>query len=146
MFAAPTSCGSPDKLVNTTISGSNFSVGATISYRCPEGHMLVGGENRTCTEKGFWSGHAPTCKCKEINYCAVVSMTELAQEGQFLLSLTFTALALKESRSSRQYQRRSDRSFASSYRFVFSHAILRVLETKIYTSSGGKYTLYTLHA
>lgn len=58
----PSSCGSPDKLVNTTISGSNFSVGATIGYHCPEGHMLIGEGNRTCTENGSWSGRAPTCK------------------------------------------------------------------------------------
>lgn len=58
----PSSCGSPDKLINTTIIGSDYSVGATIGYRCPEGHMLIGGGNRTCSIDGFWTGMAPTCK------------------------------------------------------------------------------------
>lgn len=66
LFAVPSSCGSPDKLVNTTVVGSNHSVGAVISYRCPEGHMLVGSANRTCAKDGFWSGEAPSCMCK---YC-----------------------------------------------------------------------------
>ncbi|XP_034232055.1 sushi, von Willebrand factor type A, EGF and pentraxin domain-containing protein 1 [Thrips palmi] len=57
----PSSCGSPDKLVNTTVVGSNHSVHAVISYRCPEGHMLVGSANRTCAKDGFWTGEAPSC-------------------------------------------------------------------------------------
>ncbi|KAJ8897059.1 hypothetical protein PR048_002405 [Dryococelus australis] len=58
----PSDCGSPDKLLNTTISGTNYSVGAVIAYHCPEGHKLVGDKNRTCTSSGFWSGLAPSCQ------------------------------------------------------------------------------------
>nr|CAD7201934.1 unnamed protein product [Timema douglasi] len=59
---APSDCGSPDKLLNTTISGSNYSVEAVISYQCPLGHRLVGEKNRSCTVNGFWSGQAPGCQ------------------------------------------------------------------------------------
>ncbi|KAF6202316.1 hypothetical protein GE061_004714 [Apolygus lucorum] len=58
----PPSCGSPDKLLNTTIVGTNYSIDAEIKYQCPEGHMLVGSPTRTCTKAGFWSGEPPTCK------------------------------------------------------------------------------------
>lgn len=58
----PLSCGSPDKLVNTTIVGQNNKVGSEIKYMCPEGHMLVGIGTRKCVEDGVWSGSAPTCK------------------------------------------------------------------------------------
>ncbi|XP_008192271.2 sushi, von Willebrand factor type A, EGF and pentraxin domain-containing protein 1 [Tribolium castaneum] len=59
---SPSSCGSPDKQINTTIKGSNYNVGSRIEYRCPEGHMLVGEATRLCGKEGFWSGKAPTCK------------------------------------------------------------------------------------
>nr|CAD7589887.1 unnamed protein product [Timema genevievae] len=59
---SPSDCGSPDKLLNTTISGSNYSVEAVISYQCPLGHRLVGERNRSCTVNGFWSGQAPGCQ------------------------------------------------------------------------------------
>lgn len=60
---APSSCGSPDKQINTTIVGTNYNVGSDIEYKCPEGHMLVGDKKRSCGKKGFWSGMAPSCKC-----------------------------------------------------------------------------------
>lgn len=63
-FIAPSSCGSPDKLINTTIVGSSYDVGSNIEYKCPEGHMLMGDGKRTCGNNGFWTGIAPTCKCK----------------------------------------------------------------------------------
>lgn len=58
----PLSCGSPDALQNTTVSGRNYTNGANISYSCPIGHALIGNATRTC-EYGIWSGKAPTCKC-----------------------------------------------------------------------------------
>ena len=60
----PSGCGSPDKEANTTITGNGYNSGSVIKYNCPEGHMLVGSETRTCTPEGFWSDYAPTCKCK----------------------------------------------------------------------------------
>jgi hypothetical protein len=65
MSLAPSSCGSPDKQINTTIKGSNYNVGSTIEYECPEGHMLVGEGTRSCGMEGFWSGKAPSCKCNK---------------------------------------------------------------------------------
>ncbi|XP_052871678.1 sushi, von Willebrand factor type A, EGF and pentraxin domain-containing protein 1 [Anopheles cruzii] len=58
----PLQCGSPDALLNTTVTGRNFSIGATIAYRCPVGHSLIGTEVRTCQQTGAWSGAAPACK------------------------------------------------------------------------------------
>ncbi|KAJ8968851.1 hypothetical protein NQ317_005360, partial [Molorchus minor] len=58
----PSSCGSPDKLINTTLIGDNYDVGQSIEYMCPVGHMLVGSSKRKCGEDGFWTGMAPTCK------------------------------------------------------------------------------------
>ncbi|KOB71042.1 putative furrowed [Operophtera brumata] len=58
----PPTCGSPDKLLNTTIEGKDYRVGASIDYRCPQGHMLAGTKSRACLKDGFWSGVAPSCK------------------------------------------------------------------------------------
>uniref|UniRef100_A0A182FK45 Sushi, von Willebrand factor type A, EGF and pentraxin domain-containing protein 1 n=1 Tax=Anopheles albimanus TaxID=7167 RepID=A0A182FK45_ANOAL len=58
----PLSCGSPDALVNTTIVGRNYSIGANITYRCPVGHSLIGPAERICQPNGTWSGTAPACK------------------------------------------------------------------------------------
>lgn len=60
----PSSCGSPDKKLNTTIEDKNYTIGAEIKYKCPLGHMLVGDSKRVCQEDGFWSGMSPSCKCK----------------------------------------------------------------------------------
>lgn len=60
----PLSCGSPDILHNTTIVGKNFSVSASIEYKCPKEHSLVGNATRVCQSNGVWSATAPTCKCK----------------------------------------------------------------------------------
>lgn len=61
---APSSCGSPDKLLNTTIEDTNHNIGSSIKYMCPIGYKLIGSETRKCEEDGFWSGKAPSCKCK----------------------------------------------------------------------------------
>ncbi|KAF5269538.1 hypothetical protein FQA39_LY08727 [Lamprigera yunnana] len=58
----PSSCGSPDKQLNTTIKGSNYDVGSSIEYQCPVGHVLIGNAGRNCGKEGFWSGLAPSCK------------------------------------------------------------------------------------
>ncbi|CAG9857786.1 unnamed protein product [Phyllotreta striolata] len=58
----PFSCGSPDKLANTTIINYNNDIGSTIEYRCPPGHMLVGDSTRKCGTNGLWTGSAPACK------------------------------------------------------------------------------------
>lgn len=60
----PLSCGSPDSLQNTTVSGKNFSLGGVINYSCPSGHALIGNGTRECLQSGIWNNQAPTCKCK----------------------------------------------------------------------------------
>ncbi|XP_014203613.1 sushi, von Willebrand factor type A, EGF and pentraxin domain-containing protein 1 [Copidosoma floridanum] len=58
----PSTCGSPEKLENTTIVSSKQRVGSVIEYACPSGHMLLGERERTCEPSGFWSGSPPSCK------------------------------------------------------------------------------------
>lgn len=60
----PLTCGSADKKLNTTLIGNKTTIGAQIHYKCPTDYYLVGDEIRTCTEEGFWSGHASSCFCK----------------------------------------------------------------------------------
>ncbi|KAK5642830.1 hypothetical protein RI129_008997 [Pyrocoelia pectoralis] len=61
----PSSCGSPDKKLNTTIKGTEYDVGSKIEYECPTGHVLLGDATRNCDKEGFWSGMAPSCKYVE---------------------------------------------------------------------------------
>ena len=58
-------CGNPDRKLNSTVVGRNFSMGASIEYRCPTGSVLLGSNNRTCQSNGLWSKEAPTCKRKK---------------------------------------------------------------------------------
>lgn len=59
----PTTCGSPDVKVNSTIvSPYAFKVSSVIEYVCPEGHSTQGSAKRTCGSNGFWTGSAPMCK------------------------------------------------------------------------------------
>ncbi|XP_008215827.1 sushi, von Willebrand factor type A, EGF and pentraxin domain-containing protein 1 [Nasonia vitripennis] len=60
--STPSTCGSPEKRENTTIVSSKTTIGSTIEYLCPDGHMLLGSKNRMCEPSGFWSGTPPTCK------------------------------------------------------------------------------------
>lgn len=78
-FPAPSSCGSPNKLLNTTIQGNDYRVGAVIQYKCPIGHMLVGDTNRTCGKEGFWSGIAPSCKCEYFLEYSLIYTSKLEQ-------------------------------------------------------------------
>lgn len=65
IFAAPTTCGSPDVKVNSTIASPfTYKVSSVIEYICPEGHYTQGSAKRTCGSNGFWTGSAPTCKRK----------------------------------------------------------------------------------
>ncbi|XP_055682887.1 sushi, von Willebrand factor type A, EGF and pentraxin domain-containing protein 1 isoform X2 [Lutzomyia longipalpis] len=67
---APLSCGSPDSLQNTTVTGKNFSIGATIEYSCAKGLAMIGDNKRHCEASGLWSGSAPTCQyvdCGELS-------------------------------------------------------------------------------
>lgn len=50
--------------MNTTIEDNDYHVGSSIRYKCPQGHMLIGDKTRECKKDGFWSGAAPSCKCK----------------------------------------------------------------------------------
>lgn len=62
---APTTCGSPDIKINSTIASPySFKVSSVIEYVCPEGHSTQGAAKRTCGANGFWTGSAPTCRCK----------------------------------------------------------------------------------
>lgn len=44
------------------ISDRGFAVGASVSYACDEGHLLVGPSERTCLETGFYDEFPPVCK------------------------------------------------------------------------------------
>ena len=53
----PTPANPADGYVDTTGNG----VGATATYTCNTGFILVGPFARTCDIYGAWTGHPPTC-------------------------------------------------------------------------------------
>ena len=64
-FCDLTSCGTPIISSNVRVlGGGSFAIGETITYVCPEGHILVGNVKRNCMENGLWSGVNPECLCK----------------------------------------------------------------------------------
>uniref|UniRef100_A0A182Q7A8 Sushi, von Willebrand factor type A, EGF and pentraxin domain-containing protein 1 n=1 Tax=Anopheles farauti TaxID=69004 RepID=A0A182Q7A8_9DIPT len=59
----PTACGRPEQPPNSTmIAPKGFDVGAVVEYSCDEGHLLVGPQQRTCLETGFYNEFPPVCK------------------------------------------------------------------------------------
>ncbi|XP_076036539.1 CUB and sushi domain-containing protein 3-like [Oratosquilla oratoria] len=57
----PTTCGSPDRNENTTVTLSTQPEETTATYNCPKGNRVVGTSVRTCLDTGYWSDEAPTC-------------------------------------------------------------------------------------
>lgn len=64
VFRAGNQCGQPEVPENGHVifhsSGALVS-GATVSYKCDVGFILVGPEQRVCESSGGWSEHAPVC-------------------------------------------------------------------------------------
>jgi hypothetical protein len=59
----PKACGRPEQPPNSTmITANGFDVGASVEYKCNEGHLLVGPSSRTCLETGFYNEFPPVCK------------------------------------------------------------------------------------
>eukprot|EP00795_Rhopilema_esculentum_P010617 gene10617-19356_t len=59
------SCGNPGRPEDGRRFGSNFTVGANVSYRCNGGYTLVGSAIRTCQSNGLWSGELVICLDKK---------------------------------------------------------------------------------
>ncbi|XP_064486743.1 sushi, von Willebrand factor type A, EGF and pentraxin domain-containing protein 1-like [Ornithodoros turicata] len=59
---SPSNCGSPDRKVNSTVTGTDFRVGQEVAYECPTGNLLIGPRTRRCANSGFWTDTAPACK------------------------------------------------------------------------------------
>ena len=55
------SCGNPGRPEDGRRFGSNFTVGANVSYSCNGGYTLVGSAIRTCQSDGLWSGELVIC-------------------------------------------------------------------------------------
>ncbi|XP_058127283.1 uncharacterized protein LOC131290698 [Anopheles ziemanni] len=59
----PKACGRPEQPPNSTmVAPKGFDVGAVVVYSCDEGHLLVGPQQRTCLETGFYNEFPPVCK------------------------------------------------------------------------------------
>ena len=58
----PLTCGKPEQPPNSTLIAPDFNVGSKIAYRCEDGHLLSGPEERECLSTGFYSAYPPTCK------------------------------------------------------------------------------------
>ncbi len=56
------SCGVPDSIANTTISGNSHNYADMLTYMCHADFELTSGNlNRTCGPKGNWTGNPPVC-------------------------------------------------------------------------------------
>ena len=57
-------CGDPGTLSNGSRTGSVFTFGGTVRYRCNQGYRLSGSSNRICEASGRWSGIKAVCRGK----------------------------------------------------------------------------------
>ena len=55
-------CGDPGTPSNGTRTGSVFTFGGTVRYRCNHGYRLSGSDIRTCEASVRWSGNKAECK------------------------------------------------------------------------------------
>lgn len=60
-----TDCGHLSDPANGQVTISGTSYWSKARYRCHDGFILVGVENRSCEANGLWSGEAPECLCKQ---------------------------------------------------------------------------------
>lgn len=76
-MTAPLSCGHPDRRVNSTVVGKNYTMGASVDYRCPTGSVTLGPTTRSCQLNGLWSDESPTCKRKALLAFMVLLKNEI---------------------------------------------------------------------
>lgn len=61
----PISCPIPISIRRGTVTGDDYSFGATIHYECDEGYELFGVASRTCQENKEWTDIEPYCRIIE---------------------------------------------------------------------------------
>ena len=66
VFVTVIACGDPGTPSNGSRTGSVFTFGGTVRYRCNQGYKLSGSSNRTCEPSGRWSGNKAVCKGRSI--------------------------------------------------------------------------------
>ncbi|XP_015116058.1 uncharacterized protein LOC107040475 [Diachasma alloeum] len=80
----PRACGRPEQPPNSTMvvtnasedPVNNYQVGASVSYSCSSGSLLIGPSTRTCLDTGFYNEFPPVCKSIECGYPASIKHGE----------------------------------------------------------------------
>ncbi|XP_013383226.1 sushi, von Willebrand factor type A, EGF and pentraxin domain-containing protein 1 [Lingula anatina] len=80
-----TTCKEPEYVRNSDYVVTGTTFGATVTYSCMEGYVLVGNKHRTCSFNGKWVPNAPEC---EIISCPELSPIEngYAEGAQYTFS------------------------------------------------------------
>ncbi|GIY59676.1 sushi, von Willebrand factor type A, EGF and pentraxin domain-containing protein 1 [Caerostris darwini] len=89
----PSTCGKPERPVNSTIVARNFDIGSVIEYKCNPGHLLVGPNIRTCLPSGFFSEFPPKCRyleCGDPAHIAHGTYNLLNSTRHYLSSVQYT--------------------------------------------------------
>jgi len=61
-------CGAPKMPTNGIVKFDATVKGSIVNYECNEGCILSGVTQRICKDNGQWSGNAPQCKSKLVDY------------------------------------------------------------------------------
>ena len=64
-------CGQLADPVNGSVSYSNTTYESVASYSFNPGFLVNGHERRVCQEDGTWSGNAPSCQRKGLEFNSV---------------------------------------------------------------------------
>ena len=59
-------CNAPSRPVHGTVTHSSTEYGATVTYSCNPGHVLLGASETSCNEAGAWTAPPPQCMSKSI--------------------------------------------------------------------------------
>ena len=72
--------------MNSTVIGRNFTLGASVQYRCPTGSVTIGESSRACQSNGLWSKSAPSCKREyHFSYSPILVHRKANKEAETML-------------------------------------------------------------
>lgn len=65
-------CGSLQAPLNGKVQFTDTTLGATATYSCNQGYLLVGTQQRNCKSQGMWTGDAPSCAAAQVFSCTAL--------------------------------------------------------------------------
>ncbi|GAB6022544.1 hypothetical protein CHUAL_006650 [Chamberlinius hualienensis] len=88
-YAQKPVCGHPGAPANGNFSpnGATFTADTVVKYKCENGFITAGNEQRTCLRNGTWSGVIPVCTDKNIAVGKVATQSSIYRQQRAQLAV-----------------------------------------------------------